>query len=109
MAVVGHEVLPALATASQDRNLPAGPVMVHFRSETAQLSGGDQPANGALTLRGQITQTSYPGEVYRYAVQVGDQIFMVDDKRRLDVGTAVGITLPPEALHVYPASAQEFR
>jgi hypothetical protein len=53
-------------------------------------------------LRGHITQHSYPGGVHRYAVEVNGQTYMVDDERRLTVGDAVGIRLPPEALHLYP-------
>ena len=46
---------------------------------------------------------SYPGGIYRYAVDVGDRRFMVDDPRRIEVGESVGISLPAAALHLYPA------
>ena len=80
----------------------SGGVTAHFRGEAARLvSGGEAPPD-SLTLRGRITQSSYPGGVYRYAVQVGDQHYMVDDERRFAPGDELGILLPAEALHVFP-------
>jgi ABC-type Fe3+/spermidine/putrescine transport system ATPase subunit len=80
-----------------------GPAFAHFRTEAARLIIGDDVPPNSLTLRGRITQSSYPGGVYRYAVDVGGRQFMVDDKRRLSTGAEVGIWLPAEALHLYPA------
>jgi hypothetical protein len=48
-------------------------------------------------------QTSYPGGFYRYAIDVGDRRFMVDDHRQFSVGVAAGICLPADTLHLYPA------
>ena len=53
-------------------------------------------------LRGRIEQSSYPGGFYRYAVDVGEQRFMVDHAERLAIGEPVGIRLPAAALHLYP-------
>jgi putative spermidine/putrescine transport system ATP-binding protein len=76
-------------------------VRAHFRGEAARLHV-DQPAqDGELVLRGRIAQASYPGGVWRYSVRVGDDHFLVDDQRRLEVGVAVGIGLPIDALHLY--------
>jgi len=84
---------------------PDGPAVAHFRSEAAQLvSAGEQPPD-SLVLRGRISQSSYPGGFWRYAVEVGGQRFMVDHPRRLPTGEAVGICLPAAALHLYPAGA----
>jgi hypothetical protein len=52
-------------------------------------------------LRGRISQASYPGGFYRYAVAVGQNQFMVDDARRLPVGEAVSIGLPVSSLHIF--------
>ena len=68
----------------------------------ARLVGSGEAPPDSLTLRGRITQSSYPGGVYRYAVQVGDQHYMVDDERRFATGDELGIWLPAEALHVFP-------
>jgi putative spermidine/putrescine transport system ATP-binding protein len=79
----------------------AGSVKAHFRSEAARLGSPDAPAADELLLRGRITQASYPGGFYRYAVAVGQNQFMVDDTRRLSVGENVGIGLPVSSLHFF--------
>jgi ABC-type Fe3+/spermidine/putrescine transport system ATPase subunit len=83
-----------------------GPASAHFRNEAARLIVGDDAPPNSLTLRGRITQSSYPGGVYRYAVDVGGRQFMVDDKRRFSTGDEVGIWLPAEALHLYPTTPE---
>jgi len=82
----------------------SGPAAAHFRTEAARLIIGEEAPPDSLTLRGRITQSSYPGGVYRYAVDVGGRQFMVDDTRRFATGDEVGIWLPAEALHLYPAT-----
>jgi ABC-type Fe3+/spermidine/putrescine transport system ATPase subunit len=77
--------------------------VAHFRSEQARLCPPDQPLDGCLVLRGRITQASYPGGFYRYAVCVGPHQYLVDDQRRLTIGQTIGIALPAAALHLYPA------
>jgi len=81
---------------------PGASAVAHFRSEQARLCPADQALDGCLLLRGQITQASYPGGFYRYAVRVGPYQYLVDDPRRLAIGEAVGIALPAAALHLYP-------
>ena len=76
--------------------------VAHFRSEAAQLIIDESPSTNSLILRGRISQQTYPGGFYRYAVDVGTQRFMVDDARRLTVGSAVGISVPAAMLHLYP-------
>ena len=83
-----------------------GPAAVHFRTEAARLVIEDDAPPGSLTLRGRITQCSYPGGVYRYAVDVGGQQFMVDDERKFSTGGEVSIWLPAEALHLYPVATE---
>jgi len=77
--------------------------VAHFRSEQARLCPPDQSPDGCLVLRGTITQASYRGGFYRYAVCVGPHQYLVDDQRRLAIGDAIGIALPATALHLYPA------
>ena len=72
-----------------------------FRGEAARLHLGHEGATDALVLRGRIAQASYPGGVWRYAVAVGEDHFLVDDARRLEVGAAASIALPRAALHLY--------
>ena len=84
----------------------AGPVIAHFRSEAAILSTASDAPDGALVLRGRIAQASYPGGHYRYGVSVGDLNVIVDSGQRLNVGAAVGVRLPVEALHLFPADGR---
>lgn len=83
-----------------------GPAVAHFRREAAHLGPAGDAPDDMLVLRGHIKQHSYPGGVHRYSVDVDGQTYMVDDERRLNVGDAVGIRLPPTALHLYPESPQ---
>lgn len=83
-----------------------GDVVAHFRGEAATLIAGDERPPGSLVLRGRVSQMSYPGGIYRYAVDVGTRRFMVDDPRRIKVGESVGISLPAAALHLYPAELE---
>jgi len=78
-------------------------VRAHFRGEAARLHVGEAARDGELILRGRIAQAAYPGGVWRYSVQVGDDHFLVDDPRRLEVGAPVGIGLAADALHLYAA------
>ncbi|WP_207484059.1 ABC transporter ATP-binding protein [Arenibaculum pallidiluteum] len=80
-----------------------GTVRAHFRSEAVSLVPFGQDGPGGVLLRGRIAQASYPGGFYRYAVEVGARRFLVDDARRLSVGEAVGVAVPPSALHLYDA------
>ncbi|WP_029009330.1 ABC transporter ATP-binding protein [Azospirillum halopraeferens] len=81
-----------------------GRIHAHFRSEAARLADPGAPADGALCLRGRIVQASYPGGVWRYAVDAGGRRFLVDDAARRSPGDAVVIAIPPSALHAYPAA-----
>ena len=82
----------------------AGPAMAYFRSEAAcLLTAGAAAPTASLVLHGAVRQASYPGGFYRYAVEVGETQFMVDDPRRIATGTEAGICLPAAALHLYPA------
>ena len=84
----------------------SGPVVAHFRGEAARLAApGESWPSDHLVLTGQITQASYPGGHWRYAVAVGDRQFMVDDPARRAVGDAVGIGLAADAIHIFPAHA----
>ena len=92
-------VIDRIAQISGDTSAVA-----HFRSEEARLCPPDQALDRCLILRGRITQASYPGGFYRYAVRVGPHQYLVDDAHRHSIGDAIGIALPATALHVYPAA-----
>jgi ABC-type Fe3+/spermidine/putrescine transport system ATPase subunit len=99
--------LPEMTAGGEEGVHIAGPaegaIHAHFRSEAARiLETGETPPK-SLVLRGHITQSSYPGGFFRYAVEVGEGRYMVDDERRFTVGADVGICLQAKALHLYPA------
>jgi ABC-type Fe3+/spermidine/putrescine transport system ATPase subunit len=83
---------------------PVGRVTAQFRDDVARLDGPDARAPGAIVLRGRIAQRSYPGGHYRYEVDIGGRHFTATDARHLDVGTPVGLRLPLESLHLFPAT-----
>jgi len=99
-----NDALTLAATKLHDRLPQSGAIVAHFRGEAARLHALDAASAGDLVLRGRIAQASYPGGVWRYSVRVGDDHFLVDDKRRLPVGETVGIGLPVDALHLYVAN-----
>jgi ABC-type Fe3+/spermidine/putrescine transport system ATPase subunit len=104
----GAAILPLDAGSGEDGIHAEGDLdgraIAHFRSEAARLLTAEDAAPAvSLVLQGSISQVSYPGGFYRYAVEVGDRQFMVDDPRRIPPGTAAGISLPAAALHLYSA------
>ena len=85
---------------------PAGAarVVVHFRSEAASLVPEEASAGDALMLAGRVAQISYPGGVWRYAVEVsGGRRLLVDSRVRLATGTEIRVRVPRDALHVFAA------
>lgn len=80
-----------------------GTCSLHFRGEDAHLLTADSQPQQGLNLPGTITQVSYPGGTYRYAVHTDSGDFLIDHNERLSPGTAVIIHLPAEALHLFPA------
>ena len=79
----------------------------HFRSEAATLLLDDQTPPDSLVLRGVIRQSTYPGGFYRYAVDIGDYSFMVDDQRRVDPGEKVRVALPAGSLSLFSTTVTE--
>src|SRR6266851_10014177 len=100
--------LTLAADGLRDALPPSGAIVAHFRGEAARLQApmapDDAASGGELVLRGRIAQASYPGGVWRYSVRVGEDQFLVDDARRLDIGEAVGIGLPAASLHLFAAN-----
>ena len=78
-----------------------GDCIIHFRANAVHFRAGSE-RNG-LRLSGRITQTSYPGGVYRYEVETPAGRFLVDDERRAAPGDAVELLIPAEEMHVFPA------
>jgi ABC-type Fe3+/spermidine/putrescine transport system ATPase subunit len=83
---------------------PVGPVSAYFRDDVAQLDSPDATVPGAIVLPGHITQRTYPGGHYRYAVAIGERHFTVTDDRYLDLDSPVGLRLPLDSLHLFPSA-----
>jgi ABC-type Fe3+/spermidine/putrescine transport system ATPase subunit len=101
----GRDWCPALRLGRTER--PAAAALgaqadVHFRSTAARLGGNGEAAPDALSLRGTILQSTYPGNAYRYAVKVADKTFLVDDPASYREGEQVVISLPLSAVHLFP-------
>ncbi|WP_332680698.1 ABC transporter ATP-binding protein [Bosea sp. (in: a-proteobacteria)] len=93
------ELPPALRDA-----LPAGRAVAYFRDDVARLDAADAPASGDLVMTGRVAARAYPGGVYRYRVETGDCEITVDDVTRHELGTKVGLRIPVQRLHIFPAS-----
>jgi putative spermidine/putrescine transport system ATP-binding protein len=78
-----------------------GAVQVHFRSELASLGNGVTSVN-CLQIPGAISQTSYLGGAYRCEVKTACGPFFIDHPIAVAVGEATTVSVPADALHVYP-------
>ncbi len=82
-----------------------GTLRAHFRGAAASLARPGAAGSQALVLRGRVVQSAYLGAGWRYGIEVGRSRYLVDDPQRLEVGDAVGVAVPPAALHLFPADA----
>ena len=85
-----------------------GPVQIHFRSEKATLHQHGSIEGDALTMTGQVSQSSYLGGSYRCTVQTDCGEFFIDHPTLLPDSDRVTVRIPAAALHVFqrdPAAA----
>jgi hypothetical protein len=59
---------------------------------------------GDLLVPGRIAARSYPGGLYRYRVEAAGRQITVDDAARHEPGAAVGLRIPLQRLHIFPAA-----
>jgi ABC-type Fe3+/spermidine/putrescine transport system ATPase subunit len=104
----GAQVEAGTHHAATPIRLPAapGPVTAYFRDDVARIESPDHRVDGEIALQGKVTQRSYPGGHYRYAVAVGTNEFMARDARLFEVGTPVSLCLPIGALHLFPTQSK---
>jgi ABC-type Fe3+/spermidine/putrescine transport system ATPase subunit len=76
-----------------------GPCIVQFRSSAVYLGRRD---DAALTLRGRISQASYPGGHFRYEIETPSGTLFVDDATRAAAGDTVDVSIAADDLHVFP-------
>ena len=84
--------------------LPAGEAVAYFRDDVASLDAPDASPQGDLLVPGRITARSYPGGLYRYRVEAAGRQITVDDAARHEAGAAVGLRIPLQRLHIFPAA-----
>jgi ABC-type Fe3+/spermidine/putrescine transport system ATPase subunit len=84
--------------------LPAGEAVAYFRDDVARLDASDAAAGGDLLVPGTIAARAYPGGVYRYRIEAAGRQITVDDADRHELGTTIGLRIPLQRLHIFPAS-----
>ena len=93
--------------AASDRAWPEGAAIAYFRDNAAALVAPDSSAADALVLPAKILQRSYPGGHYRYSVEAAGRQFSVTDHGYHDLGSAIGLKLPFNAMHVFSSRDQQ--
>ena len=93
-----------LSGASGDRY--EGKVDVYFRSNEVSLSFNDDSDEIDDQVRGIVLQTAYMGQGYRHSIQLGEGTCVIDHPVAIDEKSLIHISLPPEALHIYPAASE---
>ena len=79
------------------------PVTAHFRSDAARVDAAQSAANDAdLRLHGQIVQTLYVGQGYRYRVRTDGADVWAHASQRIDEGRSVAVVVPRDALLLFP-------
>ncbi len=84
--------------------LPSGEAVAYFRDDVARLDASDATSVDDLIVPGLIAARAYPGGVYRYRVEAAGRQITVDDADRHELGTKVGLRIPLQRLHIFPAS-----
>ena len=79
------------------------PVTAHFRSDVARIDApGGAAAASDLRLSGQVIQTLYVGQGYRYRVRTDGADVWAHASHRIDEGAPVAVVVPRDALLVFP-------
>jgi ABC-type Fe3+/spermidine/putrescine transport system ATPase subunit len=88
---------------------PTGePVTAHFRSDAARIDmpGGARHAS-ELHLSGEVVQTLYVGQGYRYRVRTDGADVWAHASHRIDEGASVAVVIPRDALLLFPRAAPQ--
>ena len=79
----------------------------HFRSDAARVDVDTvRAANGDLRIRGEVVQTLYVGQGYRYRVRTQGADVWAHAPQRIDEGSAVAVVVPRDALLLFPRVSQ---
>ena len=94
----------AVARLADDATaLPAGEAVAYFRDDVASLDAPDAAPQDDLLVPGRIAARSYPGGLYRYRVEAAGRQITVDAAARHEPGAAIGLRIPLQRLHIFPA------
>ena len=93
-------------TLSPGQAADGEPVTAHFRSDIARIdtAGGAQGA-AELRLPGEVVQTLYVGQGYRYRVRTDGADVWAHASHRIDEGAPVAVVVPRDALLLFPRAA----
>jgi putative spermidine/putrescine transport system ATP-binding protein len=84
------------------------PVIAHFRSDVARIDASPGSAGDAdLRLSGQIVQTLYVGQGYRYRVRTDGADVWAHATDRIDEGAPVAVVVPRDALLLFPRATTQ--
>jgi putative spermidine/putrescine transport system ATP-binding protein len=88
-----------------------GRLNAHFRAAAARLLHPEEPRpERNLVLTGRIVHASYPGDLWRYVVEVDGSRFIIDDRAGFDAGAETRVAIPAAALHLFrPVPGTEVR
>jgi ABC-type Fe3+/spermidine/putrescine transport system ATPase subunit len=82
------------------------PVTAHFRSDVARIdTNGGAHGDTELRLRGEVVQTLYVGQGYRYRVRTDGADVWAHASHRIDEGAPVAVVVPRDALLLFPRAA----
>ncbi len=95
-------------TLVRAKELPAGePVTAHFRSDVARIDApGEAVGATDLKLSGEVIQTLYVGQGYRYRVRTDGADVWAHASHRIDEGAPVAVVVPRDALLLFPRAAR---
>ncbi|HSC99996.1 MAG TPA: ABC transporter ATP-binding protein [Casimicrobiaceae bacterium] len=90
------------------KDLPAGePVTAHFRSDVARIDASGEAVGATdLKLSGEVIQTLYVGQGYRYRVRTDGADVWAHASHRIDEGAPVAVVVPRDALLLFPRAAR---
>jgi putative spermidine/putrescine transport system ATP-binding protein len=84
---------------------PGEPLTAHFRSDAARVMPAAAAARGGagdVLLAGKVIQTLYVGQVYRYRVRTDGADVWGHAPERIAEGAAVAVSVPRDALLLFP-------
>jgi ABC-type Fe3+/spermidine/putrescine transport system ATPase subunit len=107
---MGADNAIALTRESDGRLAQSGhgePVTAHFRSDVARIAAaGGAVGASDLNLAGEVIQTLYVGQGYRYRVRTDGADVWAHASHRIDEGAPVAVVVPRDALLLFPRGSR---